>query len=196
MSSPANLRTVPITAGQGRAGLDPQVIRRDFPVFENNPGLVFLDTAASAQKPRAVIDGVADYYRRDYANVHRGVYRLSARSTELYEEAGDEILITELEHHSNIVPWQMLRDRLGIKLVVAPIDATVGLDMAAFERLLGPRTRLVAIPHIANSTGTLLPVESIVRLAHAQGASVLIDGAQAAPRMAVDVRAIDCDFYT
>ncbi len=236
MSSPANLRTVPITAGQGRAGLDPQVIRRDFPVFENNPGLVFLDTAASAQKPRAVIDGVADYYRRDYANVHRGVYRLSARSTELYEEArekarrfvnaadaseivfvrgtteginlvantfgpaflkaGDEILITELEHHSNIVPWQMLRDRLGIKLVVAPIDATVGLDIAAFERLLGPRTRLVAMPHIANSTGTLLPVESIVHLAHAQGASVLIDGAQAAPRMPVDVRAIDCDFYT
>ena len=235
MSSPANLRTVPVTAGQGRAGLDPQAIRRDFPVFENNPSLVFLDTAASAQKPRAVIDGVADYYRRDYANVHRGVYRLSARSTELYEEArekarrfvnaadaseivfvrgtteginlvantfgpaflkaGDEILITELEHHSNIVPWQMLRDRLGIKLVVAPIDATVGLDMAAFERLLGPRTRLVAIPHIANSTGTLLPVESIVRLAHAQGASVLIDGAQAAPRMPVDVRAINCDFY-
>src|SRR6266851_1092471 len=236
MSSPANLRTVPIPAGQGRAGLDPQVIRRDFPVFENNPGLVFLDTAASAQKPRAVIDGVADYYRRDYANVHRGVYRLSARSTELYEEtrekarrfvnaadaseivfvrgtteginliantfgpaflkAGDEILITELEHHSNIVPWQMLRDRLGIKLVVAPSDATVGLDIAAFERLLGPRTRLVAMPHIANSTGTLLPVESIVHLAHAQGASVLIDGAQAAPRMPVDVRAIDCDFYT
>jgi cysteine desulfurase/selenocysteine lyase len=236
MSSPTNLRTVPITAGQGRAGLDPQAIRRDFPVFENNPGLVFLDTAASAQKPRAVIDGVADYYRRDYANVHRGVYRLSARSTELYEEArekarrfvnaadaseivfvrgtteginlvanafgpaflkaGDEILITELEHHSNIVPWQMLRDRLGIKLVIAPIDATVGLDMAAFERLLGPRTRLVAIPHIANSTGTLLPVESIVRLAHAQGASVMIDGAQAAPRIPVDVRAIDCDFYT
>ena len=235
MSSPANLRTVPITAGQGRAGLDPQAIRRDFPVFENNPGLVFLDTAASAQKPRQVIDGVAEYYRTDYANVHRGVYRLSARSTELYEEArekarrfvnaadaseivfvrgtteginlvantfgpaflkaGDEILITELEHHSNIVPWQMLRDRLGIKLVVAPIDATVGLDMAAFERLLGPRTRLVAIPHIANSTGTLLPVESIVRLAHAQGASVLIDGAQAAPRMPVDVRAINCDFY-
>jgi cysteine desulfurase/selenocysteine lyase len=236
MSSPANLHKLPVTARRDTAGLDPQALRRDFPVFENNPGLVFLDTAASAQKPRAVIDGVADYYRHDYANVHRGVYRLSARSTELYEEArekarrfvnaadaseivfvrgtteginlvanafgpaflkaGDEILITELEHHSNIVPWQMLRDRLGIKLVVAPVDATVGLDMAAFERLLGPRTRLVAIPHIANSTGTLLPVESIVRLAHAQGASVLIDGAQAAPRMPVDVRAIDCDFYT
>src|SRR5260221_12195984 len=142
MSSPANLRTVPMAAGRGRAGLDPQAIRRDFPVFENNPGLVFLDTAASAQKPRAVIDGVADYYRRDYANVHRGVYRLSARSTELYEEArekvqrflnaadareivfvrnateainlvayswgqtflksGDEVLITEMEHHANI----------------------------------------------------------------------------------------------
>src|SRR5205814_3447026 len=168
MSSVANLRTA---SPAGR--LDPQALRRDFPVFENNPGLVFLDTAASAQKPRAVIDGVADFYRHDYANVHRGVYRLSARSTELYEEArekvrrflnaadpreivfvrntteainlvaqswgpaflqpGDEVLISVLEHHSNIVPWQLLRDRLGIRLVVAPIDATGGLDLAGFE---------------------------------------------------------------
>src|SRR5260370_13205436 len=160
LSSPANLRTVPMAAGRGRAGLDPQAIRRDFPVFENNPGVVFLDTAASAQKPRAVIDGVADYYRRDYANVHRGVYRLSARSTELYEEArekarrfvnaadaseivfvrgtteginlvantfgpaflkaGGEILITELQDHSNLVPGAMLRYRLGIKLLTPP----------------------------------------------------------------------------
>ncbi|MBV9522845.1 MAG: cysteine desulfurase [Alphaproteobacteria bacterium] len=222
-------------AGDATKAFDPRRIRRDFPVFANNPGLVFLDTAASAQKPAQVIDGIAEYYRRDYANVHRGVYRLSARSTELYEEArekarrflgaadareivftrgtteginlvanawggaflesGDEIILTELEHHSNIVPWQMLRDRLGVKLVVAPVDATGGLDMAAFERLLGPRTRLVATTHIANSTGALLPVASIVRLAHAKGAKVLIDGAQAAPRMPVDVRAIDCDFY-
>src|SRR5882724_7365302 len=215
--------------------LDPAAVKRDFPVFEHNSGLVFLDTAASSQKPRQVIDGLAEYYRRDYANVHRGVYRLSARSTELYEAAreklrrfvnarqaaeivfvrgtteginlvantwgpafvgaGDEILITELEHHSNIVPWQMLRDRVGAKLVVAPIDDTVGLDMAAFEKLLTPRTKLVACPHIANSTGTLLPVEAIVRLAHAKGAKVLIDGAQAAPRIVVDVQAIQCDFY-
>jgi cysteine desulfurase / selenocysteine lyase len=231
MSFAANLRTAPTAAGR----LDPQVIRHDFPVFENNPGLVFLDTAASAQKPRAVIDGVADFYRHDYANVHRGVYRLSARSTELYEEArekvrgfinaadsreivfvrgateainlvantfgpaflkaGDEVVISELEHHSNIVPWQMLRDRVGIKLVVAPIEPTGGLDMAKFETLLGPRTKLVAITHIANAIGSLLPVATIVRLAHANGAKVLIDGCQAVPRMPIDVQALGCDFY-
>jgi cysteine desulfurase/selenocysteine lyase len=231
MSPVADLRTMPVAAGR----LDPQALRRDFPVFENNPGLIFLDTAASAQKPRAVIDGVADFYRHDYANVHRGVYRLSARSTELYEEArekvrgfinaadsreiifvrgateainlvantfgpaflksGDEVVISELEHHSNIVPWQMLRDRIGIKLVVVPIEPTGGLDMVALERLLGPRTKLVAITHIANAIGSLLPVETIVRLAHAKGAKVLIDGCQAVPRMPVDVQALGCDFY-
>ncbi|HEX7969076.1 MAG TPA: cysteine desulfurase [Stellaceae bacterium] len=224
------LRSVP------RGALDPRQVRRDFPIFERNPGLVFLDSGASAQKPAAVIDGIAEFYRSDYANVHRGVYRLSARSTELYEEArervrrfinagsaseiiflrgateginlvanswgatflkpGDEILITELEHHANIVPWQLLRDRIGCKLVVAPIDASGGLDMAAFERLLGPRTRLVAVTHLANVTGAMVPVEGIVRLAHERGAKVLIDGCQAAPRLPLDVRALDCDFYT
>ncbi len=218
-----------------RGPLDPRAIRRDFPIFERNPGLVFLDSGASAQKPAAVIDGVAEYYRSDYANVHRGVYRLSARSTELYEQArekvrrflnarqaseivfvrggteginlvanswgasmlrpGDEVLISELEHHSNIVPWQLLRDRIGFALVVAPIDATGGLDLAAFEARLGPRTRLVAVTHHANATGALLPVETIARLAHARGAKLLIDGCQAAPRLPVDVQAIDCDFY-
>jgi len=227
--------TAAATLRRSAAALDVRAVRRDFPVFENNPGLVFLDTAASAQKPRQVIDGVAEYYRRDYANVHRGVYRLSARSTELYEEArekvrrfinaadareivfvrgtteainlvantfgpaflkaGDEVVISELEHHSNIVPWQMLRERIGIKLVVAPIEPTGGLDMAKFETLLGPRTKLVAITHIANAIGSLLPVETIVRLAHAKGAKVLIDGCQAVPRMPVDVQALDCDFY-
>jgi cysteine desulfurase / selenocysteine lyase len=214
---------------------DPRQIRRDFPIFENNPGLVFLDTAASAQKPASVIDGIADFYRHDYANVHRGVYRLSARSTELYEEArekvrgflnaadsseiifvrgateainlvantwgtaflgkGDEIVLTELEHHSNIVPWQMLRERNGVKLVVVPIEATGGLDMVALEKAIGPRTKLVAVTHLANATGALLPVEKIVRLAHEQGAKVLIDGCQAAPRMPIDVSALDADFY-
>ncbi len=218
-----------------RGPLDPRAIRRDFPIFERNPGLVFLDSGASAQKPAAVIDGVAEYYRSDYANVHRGVYRLSARSTELYEQArekvrrflnarqaseivfvrggteginlvanswgasmlrpGDEVLISELEHHSNIVPWQLLRDRIGFALVVAPINATGGLDLAAFEARLGPRTRLVAVTHHANATGALLPVETIARLAHARGAKLLIDGCQAAPRLPVDVQAIDCDFY-
>ena len=216
-------------------GLDPRRLRREFPIFANNPGLVFLDTAASAQKPRTVIDGIAEYYRTDYANVHRGVYRLSTRSTELYEEArdkaqrflnaadrreivfvrntteainlvaqswgpkflreGDEVLITELEHHSNIVPWQLLRDRIGIRLVVAPIDPTGGLDLAVFEACLSLRTRLVAVTHIANATGTLVPVERIVALAHRHGAKVLIDGSQAAPRLPVDVQSLGCDFY-
>jgi cysteine desulfurase/selenocysteine lyase len=215
--------------------LDPRAIRRDFPIFERNPGLVFLDSGASAQKPAAVIDGVAEFYRNDYANVHRGVYRLSARSTELYEDArekvrrffnaadareivfvrnateainlvanswgatflraGDEVLLTVMEHHANIVPWQLLRDRIGIKLLAAPLDATGGLDMAKFQALLSPRTKLVAVTHVANVTGAVLPVESIVRLAHAQGAKVLLDGCQAAPRLPVDLQALECDFY-
>jgi cysteine desulfurase / selenocysteine lyase len=227
-------RTMPLRS-VGRGALDPRLVRRDFPIFENNPGLVFLDSGASAQKPAAVIDGVAEFYRRDYANVHRGVYRLSARSTELYEEArekvrrflnaadareivfvrnateainlvayswgqtflkaGDEVLITEMEHHANIVPWQLLRDRIGIKLVVAPLDATNGLDMAKFEALLSTRTRLVAVTHVANVTGAVVPVESVVRLAHAKGAKVLLDGCQAAPRLPVDMQTLDCDFY-
>ncbi len=223
----------PLRSDSGR--LDPRAIRRDFPIFARNPGLVFLDSGASAQKPAAVIDGVAEYYRSDYANVHRGVYRLSARSTELYEEArekvrrflnaadareivfvrnateginlvanswgntflkaGDEILVTVMEHHANIVPWQLLRDRIGVKLVVAPIDATGGLDMAAFTALITPRTKLVAVTHVANVTGAVVPVESIVRMAHSAGAKVLIDGSQAAPRLPVDVQAIGADFY-
>jgi len=227
----ASLRSVYPGAG----GFDPRQIRREFPIFANNPELVFLDSGASAQKPRAVIDRIADYYRTDYANVHRGVYRLSARSTELFEEArekvrrflnaadpreivfvrntteainlvaqswgpaflqpGDEVLISVLEHHSNIVPWQLLRDRIGIRLVVAPLDATGGLDLAGFETRLSPRTRLVAITHVANATGAVVPVETIVRLAHAKGAKVLIDGSQAAPRLPVDVQALECDFY-
>ena len=219
----------------GPGGFDPRRLKREFPIFANNPDLVFLDSAASAQKPRSVIDRIADYYSTDYANVHRGFYRLSARSTELFEEArekvrrflnavdpreivfvrntteainlvaqswgpaslrsGDEVLISVLEHHSNIVPWQLLRDRIGIQLVVAPLDATGGLDLAGFEARLSPRTRLVAITHVANATGAVAPVETIVQLAHQRGAKVLIDGSQAAPRLPVDVQALGCDFY-
>ena len=228
----------PPHAGEGRekaGAIDPQRIKRDFPIFANNPGLVFLDSAASAQKPAAVIDGVADFYRTDYANVHRGVYRLSTRSSELYEAArqtaakflnagdaseivfvrgateginlivyswggtflhpGDEIVITELEHHANIVPWQILRDQIGFTLKVAPIDATGGLDMGALESLITARTKMVAVTQLANATGALTPIEAIIRLAHDKGAKVLVDGCQAAPRMRVDVRAMDCDFY-
>jgi cysteine desulfurase / selenocysteine lyase len=215
--------------------LDVHRLRREFPIFETNPGLVFLDSGASAQKPRSVIDGLSEFYRRDYANVHRGVYALSGRSTDLFEEArekaraflnaadqreivflrgateainlvaqswgpahlkaGDKIVISDLEHHSNIVPWQMLRDRFGLKLLVATTDETGEFDLARFEALLSPRTKLVAVTHISNVTGALLPVERIVQLAHDAGAKVLIDGCQAVPRMPVDVQAIGCDFY-
>jgi len=218
-----------------KPGFDPRRIKRDFPIFERNPGLVFLDSAASAQKPAAVIDRVSDFYRTDYANVHRGVYRLSARASDLYEgaretarkflnaassdeivfvrgateainlvvyswgatflKAGDEVLVTELEHHANIVPWQLIRERTGLKLVAAPIDASGGLDLAAFEKKLSRKTKLVAVTHLANATGALLPVEAIIRMAHQAGAKVLVDGCQAAPRLPVDVRALDCDFY-
>ena len=217
------------------AALDVKRLRREFPVFDAHPELVFLDSGASAQKPRSVIDGVAEFYRSEYANVHRGVYALSARSTDRFEEArervraflnardereivfvrgateainlvaqswgaafleaGDEVLISELEHHSNIVPWQLLRDRIGFRLVVAPIDATGGLDLAAFTTRLSPRTRLVAITHLANATGALVPIETVVELAHRAGAKVLVDGCQAAPRLNVDVQALECDFY-
>ena len=216
-------------------GFDPYRVKRDFPIFANNPGLVFLDSAASAQKPAAMIDRVSTFYRTDYANVHRGVYRLSSASSEQYENArarvarflnaaheseiifvrgateginlvvqswgaaflkpGDEVLITELEHHANIVPWQLLRDRIGFTLKVAPIDATGGLDLAKLEASITPKTKMVAVTHLANATGAMVPVESIAKMAHAKGAKFLVDGCQAAPRMKVDVRAIDCDFY-
>jgi len=216
-------------------GFEPRALRREFPIFTTHPGLVFLDSGASAQKPRSVIDGIAEFYRSDYANVHRGVYSLSARSTDRFEEArekvraflnaadereivfvrgateainlvaqswgpaylkvGDEIVISDVEHHSNLVPWQMLCERVGCLLVVAPTDATGEFDLAAFEALLTSRTRLVAVTHISNVTGTLLPIERIVQLAHGKGAKVLVDGCQAVPRMPVDVQALGCDFY-
>ncbi|HLZ67378.1 MAG TPA: cysteine desulfurase [Aliidongia sp.] len=236
MSKDNDPRLVPVAgAPLSRPAFDPRVVKQDFPIFRNNPDVVFLDSAASAQKPQVVINAVSNFYERDYANVHRGVYGLSQRATDKYEaaretvrrflnaksakeivfvrgateainlvaqtwgvsalKAGDEVLVTELEHHSNIVPWQMLRDRIGIKLVVAPIDATGGLDMAAFEERLSARTKLVAVTHVANALGSVLPVEAIVERAHKVGAKVLIDGCQAAPRMPVDVQAIGCDFY-
>jgi len=216
-------------------GFDPRRLRREFPIFASHPDLVFLDSGASAQKPRSVIDGIADFYRSDYANVHRGVYHLSARSTDRFEEArekiraflnaadereivfvrgateainlvahswggafvgaGDEVLISDLEHHSNLVPWQMLCERAGARLIVAPTDATGEFDLGEFERKLSPRTRLIAVTHISNVTGALLPVARIAELAHRAGALMLVDGCQAVPRMPVDVQALGCDFY-
>jgi cysteine desulfurase/selenocysteine lyase len=215
--------------------IDVQTLRKQFPVFERNPGLVFLDSGASAQKPAAVIDGLAEFYRSDYANVHRGVYALSQRSTDAFEaareavraflnaadereivfvrgateainlvshawggkflKAGDEVVISDLEHHSNLVPWQMACERAGARLRVAPTDETGEFDLAAFEALLSARTKMVAVTHVSNVSGTVMPVETITRLAHQHGALVLVDGCQAIPRMPVDVRAIGCDFY-
>ena len=220
------------------AAWDVEAVRREFPILAetvNGKPLVYLDSAASAQKPRAVIDRETDVYEHLYANVHRGVHRLSQLSSDAYEKArgtvrrflnagdtreivfvrgtteavnlvaqaygrrhvgaGDEVLITGLEHHSNIVPWQLLCEEKGALLRVAPIDQTGTVDLAAFERLLTPRTRIVSISHVSNALGTINPVRRMTELGHAAGAVVMVDGAQAAPHLVVDVRAIGCDFY-
>ena len=213
-------------------------VRRDFPILArkvHGQRLVFLDSAASAQKPRAVIDAVRHCYEAEYANVHRGVYWLSAQATQGYEgaretvarflnardpaeiiftrnataainlvahsfgagflKAGDEVVISWLEHHSNIVPWQLLRDRVGIVLRVVPINDAGEFLLDEYERLLSPRTKLVAVTHTSNALGTITPIDEIIRLAHARGARVLVDGSQAAPHRRVDVQALDCDFF-
>ena len=197
--------------------------------------LVYLDNAATTQKPRVVIDAIANYYAHDNANVHRGVHALSERATARHERGretvrafinagstrevvftrnatesinlvartwgdanvgrGDEVLITAMEHHSNIVPWQQLCGRTGAVLRVAPIDDRGELRLDEFERLLTPRTKLVAAVHVSNALGTVNPVEEIIALSHRAGAIVLVDGSQAAPHFAVDVRALDADFY-
>ena len=220
------------------AAFDVERVRADFPILAKpmrGKPLVFLDSAASAQKPQAVIDAISKTYDTDYANVHRAVYELSERATAAYEgarakvaryinakssqeviyvrgtteainlvaqswgrsnlKAGDEVLITAMEHHSNIVPWQMLRDSHGIKLVVAPMDNNGELILAEFEKLLSPRTKLAAFAHVSNALGTLLPVVEMTRMAHKVGAKVLIDGAQGAPHIRPDVQALGCDFY-
>ena len=225
----------PITAPQT---FDIARIRRDFPILSRlirGKRLVFLDSPASAQKPRSVMDAERDIYEAGYANVHRGVYWLSQHATNEYEavrekvrqllnaretreivfvrgateainlvaqsfgrtflSAGDEVLISHMEHHSNIVPWQMLREEKGVVLKVAPIDDAGELDLDAFERLIGPRTKLVAVAHVANALGTVVPIETVVRIAKEHGVPVLIDGCQAVPHQAIDVQALDCDFY-
>jgi cysteine desulfurase/selenocysteine lyase len=220
------------------AAYDVAAIRRDFPILATTvygKPLVYLDNAASAQKPRSVIDAERDVYERCYANIHRGVHWLSVHATDAYDAArettrrflnaaeareivfvrgtteavnlvaqtygrkhvgpGDEVLITGLEHHSNIVPWQMLCEEKGARLVVAPIDDAGDVDLAVLERLITPRTRLVSVAHLSNALGTVLDIRRIVELAHARHVPVFVDGAQAAPRMPVDVQALGCDFY-
>jgi len=222
----------------GRDRFDLTQIRNDFPIFAQKPHgrrLVFLDSAASAQKPRPVIDAIRHCYEAEYANVHRGVYWLSERASESFDgaretvrkfinaaksseivfvrgateainliassyggallEIGDEVVISHMEHHSNIVPWQFLRDRQGVKLRVAPINDNGELILDQFIDMLGPRTKLVAITHVANALGTVLPVQEICEIVRSRGIKVLIDGCQAVPHTSVDVQELDCDFY-
>jgi cysteine desulfurase/selenocysteine lyase len=213
-------------------------LRQDFPILDSRVHgrpLVYLDSAASAQKPRAVIEAMTRFVETDYANVHRGIHALGERATAAYEAArarvarflnaraageivltagatsainlvaaswgeanlrpGDRIVLSVLEHHSNIVPWQLLRDRRGIEIAVAPVDDDGGFDLAAFRQLLGSGCKFVALTHVSNAIGTVMPVAEIVALAHEAGAKVLIDGCQAVPHRPVDVQALDCDFY-
>jgi cysteine desulfurase/selenocysteine lyase len=226
-------------AGPGaRRPFDAAAVRRDFPILAqqvHGRPLVYLDNAATSQKPRAVIDAITRYYETDNANIHRGVHALSERATSAYEGArasvrrflnaadpreivfvrgtteainlvaqayarpllrpGDEIVVSILEHHSNFVPWKMACEATGAALRVVPMTDAGELRLDEYERLLSDRTRLVAIGHVSNALGTINPVADIVRLAHARGIPVLVDGAQAVPHLTVDVRAIDCDFY-
>lgn len=216
---------------------DPHAVRGQFPILArevNGRPLVYLDSAASAQKPRAVIDAMVRTLETRYANVHRGLYTLANETTEAFEaaresvrrlinaettaqvvftkgateainlvaasfglglEAGDEIILSEMEHHSNIVPWHFLRERKGVVLRFVPVLDDGSLDMAAFQALIGPKTRLVAVAHMSNVLGTINPARAIIDMAHAAGVPVLLDGCQAVVHAEVDVQALDVDFY-
>lgn len=214
-------------------------VKAEFPILTKpvrNKELVYLDNAATTQKPQRVIQAVQRYYEEENSNVHRGVHYLSEKATFEFEsarkkvqqfihaaysheivfvrgtteavnlvaqtfgrahlKAGDEVLITTMEHHSNIVPWQMLCQQTGVVLKVAPITDAGELDLEAFDRLLGPKTKLVSVVHVSNALGTVNPIREIIQRSHERGIPVLVDGAQALPHQRVDVQALDCDFYT
>jgi cysteine desulfurase / selenocysteine lyase len=217
---------------------DPNIIKEDFPILKQlvyGRPLVYLDNAATSQKPSAVIDAMTRYYSTDNSNIHRGVHLLSERATQAYEEArlkvqrfinaadskeiiftrgtteainlvagsygranvnaGDEVLITAMEHHSNIVPWQILCEEKGARLRVVPINDDGELILEEFEKLLNERTKLVSLAHVSNALGTINPIPGIVEIAHHHNVPVMIDGAQAAPHIKLDVQELDCDFY-
>jgi cysteine desulfurase/selenocysteine lyase len=219
------------------ATLDVERIRKDFPILRLRPRgrpLIYLDSAATSQKPQSVIDALQRYYKEENGNIHRGVHYLSELATQRYDEtreatrrfinasslneivftrntteginlvassfgqafvrAGDEIVVSQMEHHSNIVPWQLMAERTGALLRAVPVTDIGELDLDAFEKLLGPKTRLVALTWVSNSLGTVNPVERITALAHGRGVPVLLDGAQAAPHIPIDVQSIGCDF--
>ncbi len=214
--------------------LDAQALKGDFPIFANNPGLVFLDSAASSQKPRAVIEAISRYYEHDHANVHRGAYALSERATEAYETArrqmarflgaqpdeivfvrnatealnltayawglehlrsGDEILLTEMEHHANLVPWQLLARRSGARIRAVPFTKEGRLDLDAFAAMLTDRTRVFGLTQMSNVLGTVNPVAELAAAARERGALVVVDGAQGAPHLPVRVSELNADFY-
>lgn len=221
-----------------KPAFDAERVRKDFPILHqqvNRHPLVYLDNAATTQKPEAVIQAISDYYRQDNSNVHRGAHALADRATEKFEAArvkvqqfihaaerreiiwtrgtteginlvaacwgrsqlkpGDRILVSAMEHHSDIVPWQLVAAEKGASVEPIPVDASGTLDMAALEAMLDERVRMVACVHVSNALGTINPVEQVVRLAHSVGALCLIDGAQAVSHFEVDVQALDCDFY-
>ena len=237
MTAPSNTEVA--TRATSNRAFDVERIRSEFPGLHQNikgKPLVYLDNAASTQKPQRVIDAISGFYAHDYANIHRGVHELSERATQAYESVrlkvqafmgaasereiiflrgtteginlvaecygrnhvgeGDEVLITTMEHHSNIVPWQMLCERSGAELKVVPISDRGELEMDELEKLLSAKTKIVAVGHISNALGTINPIRTIIELAHAHGVPVLIDGAQAAPHIGIDVAELDCDFYT
>lgn len=220
------------------SAVNSEQVRVDFPVLHqqiNGHPLVYLDNAATSQKPRQVIEAVSQYYLQDNANIHRGVHKLSQRATDLYEgarskvkqflkassdkeiiftrgateainlvaqsfvrpqlQAGDQILISHLEHHANIVPWQMLCEQTGAKLVVIPMTQSGELDLTEFDSLLTDKTKILAVGHVSNALGTINPIKQMIAKAKVHGIPVLIDGAQAVPHMEVDVQDLDCDFY-
>jgi cysteine desulfurase/selenocysteine lyase len=229
---------IPATGSRPEAPFDAEQVRGDFPVLSRTvygKPLVYLDNAATAQKPQVVIDALDRYYRTYNANIHRGVHALSIEATNAFDagrsavrrflgagrpeeivfvrsateginlvaqafarprlQRGDEILISNLEHHANIVPWQIVCGQTGAVLKVVPINDAGEIELDAYEKMLGPRTRLVAMAHVSNALGTVNPVHRIVESAHRRGVPVLIDGAQAAPHRRIDVSALGCDFY-
>ena len=213
-------------------------LRKDFPILKilsNNKPLIFFDNGASSQKPQVVLDKINEIYKTKYANIHRGIYDLSQKATEAYEESrkkiqkflnaksekeiifvrgateginlvaqsyglknfkkGDEIILSQLEHHSNIVPWQLLRDKLNIKINVLPIDKNGDIDLKKFKELLTKKTKLVSILHVSNALGTIIPIKELIDISHKKKIPVLVDGCQSVPHMKVDVKDLDADFY-
>jgi cysteine desulfurase / selenocysteine lyase len=229
---------VPTAPAEAAATFDVFRVRQDFPILQRRvrgKPLVYLDNAATAQKPQAVIESISRFYRHDNANVHRGVHYLSEQATEAYDESraklarlinartarevvftrgttdainlvaqsygrsflkpGDEVLITGMEHHSNLVPWQLLCEQVGAQLRAAPITPSGEIDLHEFRALISDRTRLVAVAHVSNALGTVNPVKRLIGWAHERSIPVLLDGAQSVPHLPVDVQELDCDFF-